>query len=127
MPAWTPSRQENPLGDGRLIDHVDGNTLDCRKGNLRICTYSQNGANRKGLQKQQTSKYKGVMYIKARGYYKAGWAAVIRCNGEKHYLGFFRDEYVAVKAYNVAAYRCFGGFAYLNRWDGPTSNKQVLR
>jgi hypothetical protein len=114
---------KNPLKDGRVIDHIAGNGLDNRKGNLRICTLSENGANRGPNKQNMTSKYKGVFYIKAHGYYKAGWVAVIRRRGEKHYLGFFADEHSAVKAYNVASYRLFGRFAYLNRWEGATGEE----
>ena len=111
---------KNPLGGGRIIDHVNGDGLDCRKGNLRVCTYSENGANRPALSKRQASQYKGVTYVRARQYRRAGWVATIRHQGERRYLGFFTDEHSAVKAYNVAAYRLFGRFAYLNRWHGPT-------
>jgi len=109
-----------PLGEGRQIDHVNGNPLDCRKRNLRTCTFSENGANRPALRKRQASKYKGVTYVKKHGYHKAGWVATIKFRGDRRYLGFFQDEQSAMKAYNVAAYRCFGKFAYLNRWEGPT-------
>ena len=115
----------NPLKDGRVIDHIDRNGLNCCKDNLRLCTNSENAANRGPNKQQKSSKYKGVFYLRERRYYKAGWVASIRCKGKRHYLGFFNDEYTAVKAYNVAAYRKFGEFAYLNIWDGPSTGRKV--
>ena len=120
-------RMRNPLPDGFMIDHADRYGLNCQKKNLRICTASENGANRgpnRGVKgRAKSSKYKGVVYIKAHGYYKEGWTATIRCRGEKYYLGFFTEERAAVEAYNAAAYRLFGEFAYLNLWEGPTRHE----
>ena len=108
---------------GKVVDHADGNTLDNRRGNLRLCTHSQNSINQPTRKGKKSSKYKGVFYKPDGRLFKACWKASIKCKGKVHNLGNFYDEFSAVKAYNSAAYRLFGKFAYLNHWDGPT-NKQ---
>ena len=49
---------------GMQVDHINGNPLDNRRENLRICTNQQNGMNR-GKPKDNTSGYKGVTYGRA--------------------------------------------------------------
>ena len=46
-----------------LVDHINHNTLDNRKCNLRLCTHQQNMFNRK-KRKNTTSKYKGVVWYR---------------------------------------------------------------
>jgi hypothetical protein len=47
-----------------MVDHIDGNTLDCRKKNLRIVTHKQNCQNIHGLNKFNKSGYRNVMWNK---------------------------------------------------------------
>ena len=109
---------------GKVVDHASGDGLDCQKMNLRICDYSDNGANRRPNRRRGNSKYKGVQYVEQRGKHKGGWSAVIKRKGKKYYLGCFGDEYSAMKTYNAAAYRLFGKYAYLNHWEGPTEREE---
>lgn len=51
------------LHDGKQVDHINGNGLDNRRCNLRICTHSQNHMNRQS-HKHSSSKYKGVYWDK---------------------------------------------------------------
>ena len=91
------------------VDHRNHNTLDNQKHNLRICTRSQNKQN--GLpRKDGTSQYKGVHWYKA----SMKWTAQIRMNKKRMHLGCFDDEIEAACAYDQAAQRYFGEFAYLN-------------
>jgi hypothetical protein len=90
-----------------LADHVDGNTLDCQKQNLRRATREQNAWN---CQKSRTGmhRYKGVAKI------GNSWMGQIGHIPGSRYLGCFRTEEEAAKAYDIAAKERFGEFARLN-------------
>jgi len=95
----------------KQVDHINGNTLDNRRANLRICTAAQNSANRKKETKRQlTSKYKGVYFRTDSKKYRAS----IRVNKKLISLGSFKTEKEAALAYNKAALKFFGVFAKLN-------------
>lgn len=82
---------------GQCVDHINGDSLDNRKSNLRFVTHRQNMQNRrKGL---ATSQYKGVCWHQG----KCRWVAQIQVNGQKKHLGWFKDEAAAAKAYDAAA------------------------
>jgi hypothetical protein len=91
---------------GYVVDHIDGNGLNNRRGNLRVCTHQQNQANRGPC--GGSSRFVGV--------YRKGdqWVAEIRCRGEYFYLGLFDDEVEAAKARDRKAYELHGPYAYLN-------------
>ena len=95
--------------DKRFIDHINGNGLDNRKINLRICTRSQNQWNSK-KHKKCISKYKGVSWDKTRNRWQ--------CHIKFHYisinLGRYKSETDAAIAYNNAALKYHGDFARLN-------------
>lgn len=92
-----------------LIDHIDGNTLNNQRSNLRISTNSQNQQNRR-KQLKCSSKYKGVSLDKR----KEKWSSYIRINKKLKFLGYFHSETEAAQAYNEAAKKYFGEFAKLN-------------
>jgi len=89
------------------IDHKNGDRLDNRRSNLRICTGSQNCMNRVATTKGTTG-YKGV--TKIRNKYRAN----IKLEGKKIHLGYFNDVKEAALVYNKAAKKYFGEFALLN-------------
>lgn len=91
------------------VDHVNGNGLDNRRCNIRLCSRSQNLANAnfpKGV-----SGYRGVR--KARNQ-RNGWMAEIQVNNRRIYLGTFDEREEAARAYDTAAKQYFGPFARLN-------------
>lgn len=90
------------------VDHISGNGLDCREENLRIATHTQNQANR-ALNKNSTSKLKGVSWNKARGLW------LVRIGEEGTYLGYFSSKREAAMAYNKEAVIRYGEFAQLNK------------
>lgn len=53
----------NKDSKNKIIDHINSNKLDNRRENLRIITHSENSQN-KLKQKNSTSKYYGVSYVK---------------------------------------------------------------
>jgi hypothetical protein len=97
------------LRKSMLIDHINHNGLDNRKANLRLATRAQNSRNRRPVGRG-SSKYKGVTYRKSDGVFIAD----IRAGRKRIYLGCFRREKEAAKAYDTAARKYHGEFASLN-------------
>ena len=91
------------------VDHINGNTLDNRKINLRLVTHSQNQKNMK-THKDNKSGYKGVSWHKK----AKKWQVHIKLNNKKGYLGLFLTKEEGALAYNKAALKHFGEFARLN-------------
>lgn len=95
------------------VDHANGNSLDNRRINLRLCEGSQNNANSK-LAVNNTSGFKGVTFHKASGlwtvhiYHKQ---AVIAC-------AYFRDKIAAAKFYDEQMTILYGPFARTNKSMG---------
>jgi hypothetical protein len=93
-----------------IVDHKDGNPLNNRRGNLRVCSHAENMLNRRKTvrMKPLTSIYKGVC--------KKPWGfqAAIQHNRKWIYIGSFKSEANAAIAYNQKATELFGEFARLN-------------
>ncbi len=80
-------------------DHINGDTLDNRSSNLRICTNRVNAGNRKGKTTgKYTSKHVGVSLHKPNG----KWRAAIKVEGRAYHLGYFVCELEAAQAYRDA-------------------------
>jgi hypothetical protein len=94
---------------GEIVDHINADTLDNRKANLRICTPSQNLSNR-GKTENNTSGYKGVTWDKRR----MKWVAQIVHKNKNHHIGRFDTKDKAASAYNEYAKKYHGEFAVLN-------------
>ena len=99
---------------GLEVDHINGNKLDNRKKNLRVCSHSENIMNRPKLNCRlgSSSVFKGV--TRSSAWVSGRWVAQIRSGGKTLYLGAFADEIDAARAYDVAARKHHGKFARLN-------------
>lgn len=105
-------------GEGMVVDHINGDTLDNRRANLRVCSRSQNNANRrhtsyralpKGVSQQGTWADGAPRYV-----------AIIGKDRKQYRLGTFRCWEEAGRAYDKKAIEFFGEFALLNYPpDGP--------
>jgi DNA polymerase-1 len=97
--------------DDLFADHINRNSLDNRKANLRPATRAQNVQNRTKFRKgKYSSKYKGVTWNCGHRL----WQADIKFNGNHIFLGSFDSEVRAAKAYDRAAKRYHAEFAVLN-------------
>ena len=96
-------------GKMQVIDHINGNPLDNRKCNLRICIQKQNAQNRVGV-KRNTSGHKGVFWKQDH----KKWCACININSKRKYLGYFNNSLDAAIAYDQAALKYFGEYARFN-------------
>lgn len=79
---------------GKVIDHINGNSLDNRRVNLRIVSQQQNRRNLGGALTNSKSGVRGVYWNKQRN----KWHAVIRHNRKNINLGFYNDIEDARKA-----------------------------
>lgn len=91
--------------DGQHVDHINGDTLDNRRANLRLCTHYQNMCNRRP---NAGRKFKGVYR------HGKGWRVTIQAEGQKVCIGTFPSEEIAARAYDEAARQLHGEFARLN-------------
>ena len=94
--------------DSQVVDHRNGNGLDCQRSNIRICTQTQNAANRR--KQASSSHFKGVSWFKRLG----NWAVKVHYNNKDIYIGNFTSELDAAHAYDAAAIKYFGEFANTN-------------
>lgn len=95
---------------GKLhADHINGDTLDNRRMNLRIVTCSQNLANR-GKTLSNKSGFKGVSWYKR--YNK--WIAQVCHKNYRYNLGYYDKAEDAARAYDKKTKELFGEFAYQN-------------
>ncbi len=93
-----------------MVDHINGNGLDNRLDNLRLCNKSTNAMNRDKTTVKKTSNYKGVHWNKQ----KSKWQVEIELNYKKKYIGRYENQEQAAHAYNGAAKIYHGAFARLN-------------
>lgn len=78
---------------GKMVDHINHDTLDNRKSNLRLVNNSQNMQNRSGNQRNNTSGFRGVSFHKGTG----RWFAYVWVNGKRISLGLHKDINIAAE------------------------------
>lgn len=108
-------RQIMDAQKGKQVDHINGDALDNRRCNLRLCTQGQNNAAGRPPRKKKYSKYKGVTFYDQRGCMK--WVAKAKKDGKVYYAGdtgYFDNEKEAARAYDQLARELWGEFAYQN-------------
>lgn len=93
--------------DGEMIDHINGNTLDNRRANLRVCNKFGNARNKRGW---SACGKKGVTWSRACD----KWQAQIKHLGKTYHLGVFTYLRDAADAYDKAAIQLYGEFAWTN-------------
>jgi hypothetical protein len=93
---------------GLVTDHINGDTLDNRKNNLRACTHSTNQHNKSVP--GHSSIFRGVSWNKN----SLKFEARLRAYGETYHLGYFIDEKEAARAHDLKALEIYGACAKLN-------------
>lgn len=91
------------------VDHIDGDTRNNRRDNLRISEHRNNMKNLK-LKANNTTGYKGVSFDKSHGKYYAQ----IGSDGVHHFLGYYNNPEEAARAYDKAARFYHGEYACVN-------------
>lgn len=86
-----------------IVDHINGNSLDNRKSNLRICSHSENMRNQK---LRSGSEFKGVGFCKIKNKYRAR----IMLDRKDYHLGYFDTKEDAAKAYAEASKNYHGEY-----------------
>jgi hypothetical protein len=104
--------------DGMCVDHIDRSKTNNQKSNLRICTRVENNYNRPSNNKLGV---RGVHKV------KDGYQVRLKANGELVYCETFESFVQAVYAYNRAAEKYHGEFAYKNEIKKAVHGNGQLR
>jgi hypothetical protein len=109
-------------GDGTVVDHIDGNKLNCCRENLNITTQSKNASNRGKVSFAQplSSKFIGVTKRKGK------FSAYITKDGVRHFVGSYQTEQEAAFAYNRKAIQLHSTYATLNIVNGRVFPENFL-
>ena len=102
------------------VDHINGNTLDNRRENLRIVTSRQNGLNSE-IRKDNTSGVTGVCWDKNR----QQWLVRVYENEVAIYLGYFDKFEDAINARRKGENEYYGEYGYNNSRKKITSITQI--
>lgn len=92
--------------DGMQVDHINHDTLDNRRSNIRLVTTAENQHN----QRPKPGRFLGVRRRQDTG----RWRAEIRVNKKKISLGCFASATEAAHVYDEASHKLFGPFASSN-------------
>jgi hypothetical protein len=97
-------------GDGVIVDHINGNVLDNRRTNLRLCTRAENSRNRR-VHAVNKVGLKGVSAKRKTPTSRVRWIAQITVSGRKKHLGRFDTPELAHEFYCLAADMLHGDFS----------------
>lgn len=96
--------------EGKQVDHINGDPLDNRRENLRICSNTENNRAKKRKGAGVTSQYRGVSFED----WTKRWKAQLSFGGKNFNLGRFDSQEAAARAYDAKARELFGEFACPN-------------
>ena len=103
----------HPIPRNMVVDHVNRNRLDNRRGSLRLATRSQNQAN-KGPQINTPFELRGITQDGSK------FRARIRFDrGKALHLGMYHDPVLAARVYDCAGWLLNAEFAGLNYPNDP--------
>lgn len=97
------------VNSNMVVDHIDGNTLNNQRHNLRICSQQQNIMNKR-KQSNNVSGYIGVSFCRRDG----KWQADCSINGKNHYIGSYSTALMAAIVRDRVVKHLYGEFASLN-------------
>ncbi|OIR59267.1 hypothetical protein BLL41_21405 [Bacillus sp. FMQ74] len=83
---------------GYQVDHINHDTLNNKKSNLRIATHSQNQQNRKNAQNNSKTEIRGVRWFEKR----KKWAVHVSRNKRRYYFGYYDDKQEAAEIARLA-------------------------
>lgn len=104
------------------IDHIDGNSLNNCRSNLRLCNNAENNRN-KALTVSNTSGFKGVSWNSD----AKKWNSRIKYNYKTFHIGLYSDLKECALSYDIAALLIHGEFAKTNGVSSDTSIPDVKK
>jgi hypothetical protein len=94
---------------GKVVDHIDNDSMNNRKSNLRVCLHKENSRNSKD-RVNNSSGHKGVSWYKKNN----KWMAYIMVDKKHKTLGYFHDINDAINARRLAEEKYFGEYRNQN-------------
>ena len=83
-------------GDRRIVDHINGDPLDCRKANLRIVTHSQNQLNGR-IKRRGSSRYRCVCSRRGKWVVQTTRVSLVGGRGTKVHVGYFATSLLSFR------------------------------
>jgi hypothetical protein len=101
-------------GEGEVVDHINHNTLDNRRSNLRVCSVKQNNKNI-SVTSLNTSGFKGVSFYINPKTNRSYWRARVKNEIGKEVSTYHKTKEEAAKSYDLMAKKYYGEFAFTNK------------